>query len=190
MICGQICTESAKSSCTCQIYCKYIRCKWSVASVAKWGILHVIFRCNRKSHRMTFCSPFPVCIIYSISPKNSRFHNPRKTVDLIAEDTLDTKALRAPWLPADSLSPLLALACKQPCGTARSYNLQSASHTHTHTWKAEKGTCVGLSNTWRVYMVKWSTEEDLYALPPLRNWWTASITISSQSIGWLNSVWN
>lgn len=130
---------------------------------------------------------------YFISLKNSRFHDPRKTDESWPKSWgyIRHKGAKSLLIACGfSLSPLLALACKQSCGTACSYNLLSASHTHTHTWMAEKGTRVGLSNKWRVYMVKWSTEEELYALPPLRCWWTASITISSQSIGWLNSVWN
>lgn len=61
---------------------------------------------------------------------------------------------------------------------------------YTYAWMGENGPRIGLLNKWRPYMVKWSSEEELYALPLLQCWWTASITISSQSIGWLNSVWN
>ena len=54
---------------------------------------------------------------------------------------------------------------------------------YTYARMGENGPRIGLLNKWRPYMVKWSSEEELYALPPLQCWWTASITISSQSIG-------
>ncbi len=59
--------------------------------------------------------------------------------------------------------------------------------THTHGWAT---TSAYLLNKWRSYVVRRSSEDEFCAQPPLQCWWTASITISSQSIGWLNSVWN
>lgn len=144
--------------------------------VCQIGITLIFF--NTRSIRVIVCSQLQ---------KGSTVRGNNTRVELMSEDTSDTKVLRASWSPVDPLSPHPALLCKQPCGTACSYNLLSASRTYVNGWKR---TCVGLLNKWRLHMVKWSTEEELFALPPLRCWWTASITISSQSIGWLNSVWN
>lgn len=95
---------------------------------AKWATLHITLVLNTKSIRLTFCSRLQ---------KGFTVWGNKTRVELMSEDTSDTKVLRASRSPADPLSPHPALPCKQPCGTACSYNLLSASHTYMNGWERD-----------------------------------------------------